>query len=224
MDAYELLIVIGSHGIGKKVIKHGKQLGVKGCTVFMGKGITRQRSLMKYLDLDEFKREIALLVMSEADEDTIMVELNKKISFEKRGRIAITIPLRQVMGSQLHHSEVSDKGVKNPMYNAIFTIVDKGQGEAVIEAARKAGSQGATIINARGSGIHETNKLFNMDISPEKEVVLVIEEYSKVDGIVKSIRKDLDIDEPGKGIIFILDIKKSFGLFRDIEYKAEQDK
>ncbi len=224
LTSYELLIVIGPYGIGQKAIKYGKKLNIKGCTIFLGKGITKQRKLIEYLNLDEFRREIALLIIDKNAEDHILVELNRKIHFDKKRGIAFTIPLKQVIGSQSHHNEVINEGVKNPMHNAIFTVVDKGNGEAVIKSARKAGSQGATIINARGSGIHEANKLFNMEISPEKEVVLIIDTHSNSENIVKHIREDLNIDDRGKGIIFILDINKSFGLFKDTEYKAEQDK
>ena len=33
------------------------------------------------------------------------------------------------------------------------------------------------------------------------------------DPIVNKIREELKIDEPGKGIIFVLDVNKTYGLF-----------
>lgn len=83
----------------------------------------------------------------------------------------------------------------------------------MIEAAQKAGSKGGTIINARGSGIHETQKLFNMDIEPEKEVVLILSESKTTDSIVNSIRECLKIEEPGKGILFVLNVAETHGLY-----------
>ncbi len=70
-----------------------------------------------------------------------------------------------------------------------------------------------TIINARGSGIHETNKIFSMEIEPEKEVVLLISEKTLTKQIISSIKEQLQIDEPGKGIIFVQDINKAYGLY-----------
>ena len=99
------------------------------------------------------------------------------------------------------------------MHNAIFTIVDRGMGETVVEAAEKAGSRGATIIHARGSGIHENSKLFSMVVEPEKDIVLILAEQSLTEGIVASIRETLKIDKPGHGIIFVLDINKTYGLY-----------
>jgi nitrogen regulatory protein PII len=79
------------------------------------------------------------------------------------------------------------------MYQSIYTIVDKGRGEAVVEAATKAGAGGATIVGARGSGIHETGRLFNMDIEPEKEVVIIILKSEIAERVVSSIRDELDM-------------------------------
>jgi len=68
------------------------------------------------------------------------------------------------------------------------------------------------VINARGSGIHETSRLFFMDIEPEKEIVLIISDKKSADAIVSSIREKMEIDKPGKGIIFIQDVSMIYGL------------
>lgn len=81
-----------------------------------------------------------------------------------------------------------------------------------MEAATKAGSRGGTIINARGSGIHETHTLFAMAIEPEKEIVLILSENNTTEAIVAAIRQELRVDEPGNGIIFVLDVNETYGL------------
>ena len=98
------------------------------------------------------------------------------------------------------------------MYQAIYTIVDRGRAQAVIEAAERVGSRGGTVINARGSGIHETSKLFSMEIEPEKEIVLIVAQTQKTSDIVSAIREELGIDEAGKGIVFVQDVSEAFGL------------
>ena len=100
------------------------------------------------------------------------------------------------------------------MFHAITTIVEKGNAELVIDAATKAGAKGGTIINARGSGIHETKKLFNMDIEPEKEMVLILVEVEKTDAIVEAIRAGAGLDEPGRGILFVQEVGQAYGIVR----------
>jgi nitrogen regulatory protein PII len=81
-----------------------------------------------------------------------------------------------------------------------------------VEAARRAGAYGATIINARGSGIHEEYKLFAIEIEPEKEIVLMVVKSEQVDQICKQIIKETQINEPGKGVLFTQPINHVFGL------------
>lgn len=99
------------------------------------------------------------------------------------------------------------------MYQNIMAVVDKGKAEDVIESAQKAGSKGGTILNARGSGVHETSKLFSMDIEPEKEIVMILSDENYTEAIVTKIREDLKIDEPGNGIIFVQDVNQTYGIY-----------
>lgn len=100
-------------------------------------------------------------------------------------------------------------------YEAIFTIVDKGKADEVIDAAKLAGSTGGTVIHGRGSGSHDKAKLFNIPIEPEKDIILILAQSHKTDAIVNSIRERLNIDKPGAGIIFTLDVKRTLGLFQE---------
>ena len=108
---------------------------------------------------------------------------------------------------------VTDREEEN-MYQAIWVIVDRGNGEEVIASAAAAGSRGGTIIYGRGSGIHETGKIFNFPIEPEKEIVLILAEIDQVDAIADRIYNDLKIGEPGNGIIFIQDTVRTYGIFK----------
>ena len=142
--------------------------------------------------------------------------LNSKYNFDgANGAIAFCIPVAHVYGARCYENvlqENEEGGAVKTMYRAIFTIVDRGRAEDVIDAANEAGAKGGTIINARGSGIHETNKLFSMEIEPEKEMVMILSEKNTVESIVSSIRNKLDIDEAGKGIIFVQEVSKAYGL------------
>ena len=98
------------------------------------------------------------------------------------------------------------------MYQAITVIVDKGKAVMVIDAAIRVGAKGGTIINARGSGIHETSRLFGMDIEPEKEMVLILAKTENAGTIVTAVSDDLKINEPGNGIIFVQPVDQVIGM------------
>jgi len=211
---FELISVIVNNGIGSKVIKIAKKNGISGGTVFLGRGTIKNR-ILEYLDLADCSKEIVLIVSDKHLVDEMLKSLNKELSLHKPNHgIAFTMDLSNVLGARTCNlNNIIDKRGEGLMYNAIFTVVEKGNAENVIEAANKAGARGGTIINARGSGIHETNKLFSMAIEPEKEIVLILSESNITNNIVASIEEQLKIDEPGHGILFVLDVNKTCGLY-----------
>ena len=83
------------------------------------------------------------------------------------------------------------------------------------EVATKAGAKGGTVINGRGSGIHETSKVFSMDIEPEKEIVLILSKAEMTESIVSSIAKEMQIDMPGNGIVYVQDVNRTYGLYEE---------
>lgn len=214
-SGFELICIIVNFGHGSKIIRYAKQYGIKGGTIFLGKG-TVKSSILQLLELNEIRKEIVLMAADRSTAYTVMEELNKKFDFKKPNHgIAFSTSIINILGTRncTCKDNQESRGVKNLMYNIIFVIVDKGKAESAIEAATKAGSKGGTIINARGSGVHETSKLFSMEIEPEKEIVLIISENHLTESIASSIRDQLEMDKPGNGIIFIQDVNKTYGLY-----------
>lgn len=93
----------------------------------------------------------------------------------------------------------------------IVTIVKKGWGDKVLNASRKAGAKGGTIIFGRGTGVHENKSLLGMLIEPEKELVFTLAESISADKIIEFINEDLDLNMPGTGLGFIIAIERVFG-------------
>jgi len=211
---FELICVIVNFGVGSKVLQIARESGVPGGTVFLGKG-TAENRFLRLLELSDVRKEIVLMVAEKAKGRAALQELDKALRFDKPNHgIAFTTPVSAYLGSGRYEYEESAAGggARNTMHNAIFVIVDRGKGEQVMDVAREAGARGGTIINARGSGVHEHAKFLNMEIEPEKEVVLIISERSATRDIVVAIRDELEIDKPGNGIIFVQDVNETYGL------------
>lgn len=210
----ELLLVVVNDGLGSKVVRTAKLNGVSGGTVFLGRGTTRNL-ILKLLELCDIRKEIALMIAEKSVAYNALEILNKDFCFYKPNHgIAFSISITSLFGARSYnYNNIKEsRGEQDTMYKVIFVIVDKGMAETAIDAATKAGSRGGTIINSRGSGIHETTRLFSMEIEPEKEIVMIIAESNLTEPIVSSISEELKIDDPGNGIMFILDINKAYGL------------
>ena len=212
----ELICVIANYGQGSKLVKSARHHGISGGTVMLGKG-TIDNQILSYIGLSEMKKELVYMAAEQSKAYRALEEMNKEFEFRKPNHgIAFTTSICGVLGTKSISCEnKTNKREKNEtMYHAITTIVEKGKAEEVIEAATKAGSKGGTIINGRGSGIHETSKLFSMDIEPEKEIVLILSEAEMTQAIVSSIGERLKINEPGNGIIYVQDVNKTYGLYK----------
>ncbi|MGI6701304.1 MAG: P-II family nitrogen regulator [Christensenellales bacterium] len=102
-----------------------------------------------------------------------------------------------------------------PEYNLIVTIVNKGKADEVMEACRREGVKGGTLLKGRGQGIHEQIKLFGIHIEPEKDILLNIVERDKTESVLKAINAAVDLDKPSNGIAFVLEVQRAAGLSRD---------
>lgn len=96
----------------------------------------------------------------------------------------------------------------------ITVIIQRGLAEKVVDAAIKAGAQGATIFYARGTGVREKLGFLGIAIQPEKEVFFIVIEKEKSDKIFDAIVKAGKLEEPGQGFIFIQEVKRAYGFLQ----------
>ena len=170
----ELLCVIVKSGLGSKVMQKAKQNGISGGTVILGKG-TVNNKILDFIGLADVSKEVVMMISNTELVNKALVILDEEFKFNKPNYgIAFTTNICDVFGTRSCKCNKEEKGGENNMYNSVTIIVDKGRAQDVIDEATKAGSLGGTIINARGSGIHETSKVFAMEIEPEKEVILIL--------------------------------------------------
>ncbi|MDR1702181.1 MAG: P-II family nitrogen regulator [Sporomusaceae bacterium] len=101
---------------------------------------------------------------------------------------------------------------KEIKFELIVVIVNKGISADVIDAGKSAGAQGATVLRGRGSGIHEQAKFFGIVIEPEKEVVLILVDNKIRDNVLDSISQAIEIEKPGHGIAFVVEVPKVIGI------------
>jgi nitrogen regulatory protein PII len=97
-------------------------------------------------------------------------------------------------------------------HDLIMTIVNKGNSQKVVEASKKAGAEGGTLLNGRGTGVHEHAKLFGITIEPEKEIVLTLVKRELCERVLETIVSEVDLNKPGKGIAFVLEVERVVGI------------
>ena len=216
-EKYSLFCVIVDLGKGSKILEKSKELGATGGTFVLGRGTVKSH-LLDILGLNETRKEILMMVIDSKLDDFFHNRLTEIFSFHKPNHgIAFSMPVTNFIRNKdsKYIASCKEGGADRMGYEAIVTIVEKGLSEEVIDAAKSAGSTGGTVFRGRGAGSHETAKLFNIQIETEKDVVLILSSTRKTEGIVNAIREKLNIDEPGTGVIFVLDVNRTSGLFEE---------
>ena len=210
---YELICVVVNFGLGSKALSIARKSGISGGTIMLGRGTAENRWL-RLLALADIRKEVVLMVGEESSSRQALDAIDQGLHFSKPNHgIAFTMPIDAVNDATINQSESNfEDGGRVSVYKAISVVVDKGMGEKVMDVAKVAGAGGGTIINARGSGIHETATFLNMEIEPEKEIVLMLTPTALADNIVVAIRDNLKIDEPGNGILFVQNVRETYGL------------
>ena len=90
----------------------------------------------------------------------------------------------------------------------ITCIVQKGVADRIVDAAREAGAQGATIHFAKGTGVRERLGLVGVAIEVEKEVIDIVVSSDQVDRIFEKMYLAGNLDAPGMGIMYITPVEK----------------
>ena len=216
MPGFSAICCVVNMGDASKALKSARKRGVKGGTISFGRGAVHSR-LLEFLGLNEVRKEIVTMIVENELAAAVIKGISEDLEFIRPHHgIAFSYPVGEFIGSMntVDKNSITNE-VKSGMYNVIYVVVDKGKAEDVIDAASKAGSNGGTIMNGRGAGIHEVQKFFSIEIEPEKEVVFIITKTALKDNIVASIRSQLKIDEPGTGVMFVLDVNEAYGLRED---------
>lgn len=97
-------------------------------------------------------------------------------------------------------------------HEVIFCIVNTGFTDDVMDAAREFGARGGTVIRARGTANAEAERMFNIVIHPDKEIVMILVESNIKDDVLHAIYKSVGLKTPGQGIAFSLPVDSVVGL------------
>jgi len=106
-------------------------------------------------------------------------------------------------------------------FKLIMAFVKPSTSDKVVDAMKNEGATGATIIPARGTGIHEAKSFFGLSIEDQTDIIVFLVEEHVVEKLMKVIKTEGHFDEPGTGIAFVLPIEHVCGL--DSQMKKFKD-
>jgi nitrogen regulatory protein PII len=109
-------------------------------------------------------------------------------------------------------------------YELIFCIVNAGFALEVMEAAKKAGATGGTIIRGRGTANPEAEEFYQIAIQPDKEILWLIVPKEIKDDVMHRIYQDAGLASNSKGIAFSVPVTHAVGLHEEEPAKQPEEK
>jgi nitrogen regulatory protein P-II 1 len=107
-------------------------------------------------------------------------------------------------------------------FKVIFATVKTDYTDRIVDAAKGAGATGATIIPARGTGIHEAKTFFGLTLEAQTDIVLFLLEEHLVETILAVIKEAGQFEKPGTGIAFVMPVEQVVGLESQMERFKEK--
>ncbi|WP_456415446.1 P-II family nitrogen regulator [Thiolapillus sp.] len=109
-------------------------------------------------------------------------------------------------------------------FKLIIAFVEDCKTDSVMEAARKAGATGATIINnARGEGLNTSKTFFGLSLETQRDVLMFLVEEHMARDILETIAEVGQFEaKPGTGIAFQIDVEDAVGISQQLNVLKEK--
>lgn len=219
MTGYKYLIIITDRDYVEEYLEFLRTEGVANVVEKFGEG-TASKTTLDLFGLEKRGKVMLEAIVAGESEESIVRGLRTKLNIEAVGNgIALFIPVdciggasskRHFIGETVSENKESDN--MEPSKNVlIVTIVDKGNTELVMDAAKASGATGGSVIHAHGTGT-EMAKFFGVTISEEKDMIHIVASREKRDSIIKSIMEKAGANTPAHGIIYCLPVDAVAGI------------
>lgn len=108
-------------------------------------------------------------------------------------------------------------------FKLLVVFVEDSKTEKVMEAAREAGATGCTIINhARGEGIEAHKTFFGLNLSTQRDVLMLLVEEHLCREILEHIGEIGGFDtEPGTGMAIQINVEDAVGIMHQAEHLVD---
>jgi len=230
LDRLEFLIVIVNEGQDGAIVKILTDNNASVAFSSHGKG-TASSDLYEVFGLSNNNKHVVSSVIKESSWPAIREGLIERFAISNYAKgVALLVDIDSVCGVSAYKFLTNTrtlgegKGVisvenidKKDGYQVVMVIVNDGFTDLVMDAAKKAGARGGTILTARGTGNTDIAKFFGVVITPEKQIVVILVPKTIKDKIIESIYKEVGINTKGQGIAFSFPCSDVVGIVSDSE-------
>lgn len=214
----KVLVTITDKGKDDKILRLYRRHKITYSFLINGVG-TASSSLMDYFGIDEVKKNVMISIIPEKLEAKLLYDLHNKVEIYKPGSgiaftLSITSATRYLSNQYKDMKFIEEEYIvdKDKEYELIILIVLEGYSSLAMDAAKRVGANGGTLIHGIGLGSKEATKFLGITIEPEKDVVLILTEKDTKKKVMKEITEAVGLSKEGRGICFSIPVDNVVGL------------
>ncbi len=216
-----LMVTIADRNQHQKFISFYREYGVSVFFSSLGKG-TAVLEVLHAFNLEATEKAVLFSVVTDETWPAIQkgLQQNMKIFIPGTG-IVFTVPLSSMGGkkqlfflTQNQDFQKKEESVlKGTQQELLVVAANQGYTETVMEAARKKGAAGGTVIHAKGTGMEGAEKFLGVSLAAEKELVFIVVNQEDKNSIMESIMQEAGLSSKAKSIVFSLPVTHTAGLY-----------
>lgn len=182
---------------------------------------TAASELLDYFGLEQREKAVLLAVVTGEAWHTVRRALQHEMMIDVPGTgIAFTVPLSSVGGKRQlafltagqDYTAGEESALKNTKYELVVAMANQGYTELVMDAARKGGAGGGTVIHAKGTGMEQARQFLGVSLVSEKELILMVVRTAAKNEVMRAIMDEAGIHTRAGAVVFSLPVTQTAGL------------
>ena len=205
-----------------RVVEVLQKNGIPLCFEARAKG-TAPSELLDAIGLGGTTRVLTAGLLPRANVPAVFGAINKALSYHKRGAgIAVTLPLTGVQNSILQltapadcagpTAEKEEHTMKDHPYALLWVSVKAGHGDEAVDAARKAGARGGTVLKGSRCSTEEASSFLGISIREEQDFVMIVVPQEQKSTVMQAVTAACGLNTPAHGVTAALPVDEVMGL------------
>ncbi|MBQ5754838.1 MAG: P-II family nitrogen regulator [Oscillospiraceae bacterium] len=218
-DLHLMVTIIDRHNAAKFTEfyqKHGVEINL--LTVGRGTAISE---MLDYFGLEASEKAVLFSTVTLKTWKAVRYGLQNRMRIDVPGTgIAFIIPLSSVGGKRAlgvltlgqNYQKGEESTLKDTQYELLVVIANQGYNDLIMDAARKEGAGGGTIIHAKGTGMQKAAQFLGVSLASEKEIVFIVVKTEKKNAIMQAIMANAGLQTEAAGVAFSLPVTSTAGM------------
>ena len=212
-----LLLTITRRGEGSEIVNNLSSRGIGWNLRAVGQG-TASSEMMDILGIGSREKDIIVSLAAKRAAEAFCTELENNPHLGKGHGIMMVIPLNAInslsaviasrAAEKITQQEV-DKTMKNQYKHSLVLIaVNRGFADEVMDAARKAGATGGTVIKANLAD-NLSGEVLGFTMDEERDILAIMVPDTIRDTLMESVNKELGMRSEAQAIICSVGVDKA---------------